>query len=694
MAKINRYNGDLPAFADQAQGTERTVFGSTTQDDTLDANITADFQRGWGIVGVNENPTKQDFNGLAYTLSQVLAYLHQMGVAEWNASQEYFDGSVVVQSNNIYQLVSGGDGSVDPASDDGTNWRKVTAPFSVQTISELSGIANPADGDQILVFGEPFRYNGSSWVALDEVTPEAYGAVGDGVADDTAAVEAWWEAAGINKKARGKYLITGTSDFLHTTGANDFYADLIGAEFVVSANRGYLFRVSINTAGVNCLIFGGKVTGGDSVARPLDISTSAVTAGTIWVRDFLAIDVFANTGLAYTSSAIGISVACEASYVAVEHCRIDGVNRGYVDPGIVASVGISVDQIIGSAFIQKNVVVDVRSPAGDEDADGLSIFSRDRLLAGRQQVDIDISGNRLYGCKGRFIKLQTTGADVFDNRMESRSGEIVSDFRAIDCQFGGNNIHNNFWDLYAGVTGGTNAVFLFSYFKSVGNWESQTVCRNNFLVLEREIRYFASVLVNGGYAQVNIADNYVKQEQSTSFINNAFTRLETEDLTSVNGCRIEVKRNTYPASRDPVIQLVGDEFSTDSSAATKFSYEVVGNRNNTVGTFSAQDKVIELVAADITPHINDVVIRGNETQAVERLNAKSLNLNLLPVGGNFYYGTDGGAGGMTNAATGYDRFVHVVAGANYQELGINNTSTFARRRNGETQWYEFTGTAL
>lgn len=122
MAKINRYNGDLPAFADQAQGTERTVFGSTTQDDTLDANITADFQRGWGIVGVNENPSKQDFNGLAYTLSQLLAYLHQMGVPEWNASQEYPDGAITLTASGLYKLVPGGDGSVDPDVDDGTNW--------------------------------------------------------------------------------------------------------------------------------------------------------------------------------------------------------------------------------------------------------------------------------------------------------------------------------------------------------------------------------------------------------------------------------------------------------------------------------------------------------------------------------------------------------------------------------------------
>ena len=122
MAKITRYNGNLKAFGADALGTERTVFGDVTQADTLDANITVDFLRGWGIVGVNENPTKQDFNGLAFTLGQLIAYLHQRGIAEWNTAQEYFDGSVVTTDVGVYRLKTGGDGSIDPDIDGGVNW--------------------------------------------------------------------------------------------------------------------------------------------------------------------------------------------------------------------------------------------------------------------------------------------------------------------------------------------------------------------------------------------------------------------------------------------------------------------------------------------------------------------------------------------------------------------------------------------
>ena len=122
MAKINRYDGNLKAFAADALGSERTIFGDTAQSNTLDANITADLFRGWGIVGVNENPTKQDFNGLGYTLGQLLAYLHQVGIPEWNTEQEVYEGSVVTTLAGVYRLKSGGDGTVDPDSDGGTNW--------------------------------------------------------------------------------------------------------------------------------------------------------------------------------------------------------------------------------------------------------------------------------------------------------------------------------------------------------------------------------------------------------------------------------------------------------------------------------------------------------------------------------------------------------------------------------------------
>jgi len=123
MAKITRYNGNLLAFASAATGTERTVFGDVTQADDLATNITADFLRGWGIVGVNENPTRQDFNAVAYTISQILAYLHQVGVAEYNAAQEYHTYSVTNYNGVLYFSTIDTNIGNTPGTD--ANWRLI-----------------------------------------------------------------------------------------------------------------------------------------------------------------------------------------------------------------------------------------------------------------------------------------------------------------------------------------------------------------------------------------------------------------------------------------------------------------------------------------------------------------------------------------------------------------------------------------
>ena len=162
MSKITRYNGNLKAFASEATGTERTIFGDTAQSDTLDANITMDLLRGWGVIGVASNPTKQHFNGLAFTLGQLIAYLHQRGVPEWNSAQEYYQGSVVTTLVGIYRLKSGGVGSSDPDTDGGVNWELIPTQAKVDakadkattyTETEVDGLLD-AKADQATTYTE------------------------------------------------------------------------------------------------------------------------------------------------------------------------------------------------------------------------------------------------------------------------------------------------------------------------------------------------------------------------------------------------------------------------------------------------------------------------------------------------------------------------------------------------------------
>lgn len=123
---FTRFNGNVVPFADDATSTNRTVFGGTTQSDTLDDNLNADFKKGWEIVGLNDNPTREDFNGMGYTLGALTAYLYEMGISEWNASQNYRANSRVTGSDGkIYKSLTGTTGIPNVGNNpttDAVNW--------------------------------------------------------------------------------------------------------------------------------------------------------------------------------------------------------------------------------------------------------------------------------------------------------------------------------------------------------------------------------------------------------------------------------------------------------------------------------------------------------------------------------------------------------------------------------------------
>ena len=139
MSKIARYQGNVRAFASDAQGMERTVFGGTNQADDLTSQITASFLRGWGIVGASEHPSLEDFNAAMYAMSQFIAYQHQMGVPEWHAQQEYHIGSICTHNGESYQSLQNANIGSQPPS---AKWTPV--------LTSKNGLANLGLGELAL----------------------------------------------------------------------------------------------------------------------------------------------------------------------------------------------------------------------------------------------------------------------------------------------------------------------------------------------------------------------------------------------------------------------------------------------------------------------------------------------------------------------------------------------------------------
>ncbi|MEB1112099.1 hypothetical protein VC875_10405 [Citrobacter portucalensis] len=144
MSKIARYQGNVRAFASDAQGMERTVFGGINQADDLTSQITTSFLRGWGIVGASEHPSLEDFNAAMYAMSQFIAYQHQMGVPEWHAEQEYHLGSICTHNGESYQSLQNANVGSQPPS---AKWTPVLTSKNGLENLELPTLGIAGTGD-------------------------------------------------------------------------------------------------------------------------------------------------------------------------------------------------------------------------------------------------------------------------------------------------------------------------------------------------------------------------------------------------------------------------------------------------------------------------------------------------------------------------------------------------------------------
>jgi len=144
-AKIVRYNGDVKAFAVDAVGSERTIFGEVTQANDLTSQINADYLRGWGIVGPADEPSLQDFNAMGFALGQFIAYLHQVGVAEYNSAQEYHANSFVNSGGILYvSLINSNIGNTPVSSP--TQWKELYGQ-ATETVRGTGTVATQAEAE-------------------------------------------------------------------------------------------------------------------------------------------------------------------------------------------------------------------------------------------------------------------------------------------------------------------------------------------------------------------------------------------------------------------------------------------------------------------------------------------------------------------------------------------------------------------
>lgn len=127
MPKYGRAGYPL-AFASAPQEKENAPFtnvpvgGEVDNNLAIDDHFTADFLRGWGVLPGSGSPAKQNTNAAFYVATYLGAYLHQMGIAEWSATQEYQVNSYANHLGALYLCKTANHTSAAAPSDDSVNW--------------------------------------------------------------------------------------------------------------------------------------------------------------------------------------------------------------------------------------------------------------------------------------------------------------------------------------------------------------------------------------------------------------------------------------------------------------------------------------------------------------------------------------------------------------------------------------------
>ena len=238
-------------------------------------------------------------------------------------------------------------------------------------------------------------------ISFAYVTPEMFGAVGDGVADDTVAVSAAMQ----NKRVilSKNYKITNTINAL--------------AEVVFGNGS-----AKISSTGGTALSFANSVHLSDfSVETPVQTDGIAIRA----LKDIVA------EHLNITGGRIGIQ--SDGSY-------FKNIFRGNTFKNFWGDSAAAVDVLYaGISEFSDNYVESVNNDL-DRDADGVRFWQQ----SGVNLPSVQISNNEFYNCRGRFVKSYSNNTVVENNYCHNDDDfTVITNFVGIDIQRGNSVVRFN-----------------------------------------------------------------------------------------------------------------------------------------------------------------------------------------------------------------------------------------------------------
>ena len=474
------------------------------------------------------------------------------------------------------------------------------------------------------------------------VSAKDFGAVGDGIVDDTVALKAAFDyaiPAAVPVELEGTYLVSGPIQPYASRASGSAHIICKGNVVINVSGSSTAFRdlFYVETAASNnCSITGGSLSINCNSKAASGITfrhTAATQSGVVNISCPVEVLNCYNNDAAATYENQGIAVIGDYETVVIEQPRVVDVSRASVNG---ACKGISVSGFSGNVTINQPYVKNILTGAGTVDADGIATFGKvlGGIAAARGGV-ANINEPVFVDCQGRSFKSQCSDTTVFRPRVFRKDVVSISQGVDFDFQSGGQSLLIEPYYEYRlnGATSPLGSSFSCVAFqqylddkqntgKSIGGVLRTEVLVNRYALVAHQSTALAS------YTQVDGLIMEPIGALTTTAIDRAILEFLGDEVGAKSTKTTLVVRNC----RGPIDTYAIGYTSYDGSALTsKLSFEITGN----TGTLATARAAFGNLSGTVITAVEKFILRNNYGFRSLVPSGWTFNFNSLAAGNSF-----------------------------------------------------------